>query len=53
MNKMNKKGVEWHILLMTLIGIALLLVAIYIIWLLKTGQETMFTNLLKDIIGLV
>lgn len=47
--KTGKKGVEWHVLLMMILAIAILFITIYIIYILKTSGENVFVKLIEKI----
>ena len=49
MTKKSKKGVEWHVLLMMVLGIAVLLITLYIIYILKAGSENAFTKIIEKL----
>ncbi len=44
---MSKKGVEWNVLLMFLLGIGFLLVAIGVILIMKGGAENVFGRIME------
>ncbi|MBI2574393.1 hypothetical protein HYV82_00740 [Candidatus Woesearchaeota archaeon] len=49
MSKKSKKGVEWHVLLMMVLGIAGLLITLYIIYIFKAGGENAFTQIIEKL----